>query len=112
MSLNTPLVIQCGASCINVAIFEPRADGRHLLKQLVTEELEYDTSREDDWSFAVVEKIKYLVDTLKLKGKSASLILPGFRLLTKSIKIPHVEESQRAQIIAFEAAQKHSLSAL
>ncbi|TVP75018.1 MAG: hypothetical protein EA353_14690, partial [Puniceicoccaceae bacterium] len=40
----------------------------------------------------------------KLSGR-ATFIAPGHQLLTKTLRIPHVEDSKRAQIVAFEAQQ-------
>ena len=105
MTSFTPLVVHCGASNLCVAVFDEQSDGKHMLSQLISEELDYDISSDDDWLSATIVTLKEIVENNKLKGKSATLVLPGFRLLTKSIKIPHVDESQRAQIIAFEAQQ-------
>ncbi|MGB0370520.1 MAG: pilus assembly protein PilM [Opitutales bacterium] len=105
MSFFTPLVIHCGASSVSVARFSEGGSGKRTLESFVTSDLVYDFSSDEEWSFAVVEKLKELSSSAGLSGHPATLILPGFRLLTKSFKIPHVEEGQRAQIIAFEAQQ-------
>ena len=105
MNFFTPLVIHCGASSVSVARFSDNASGKRTLESLISSDLAYDFFSDENWSYAVVEKLKELSTASGLAGSPATLILPGFRLLTKSFKIPHVEESQRAQIIAFEAQQ-------
>ncbi|MEM7674033.1 MAG: pilus assembly protein PilM, partial [Verrucomicrobiota bacterium] len=105
MSFFTPLVIHCGASSVAVAHFSESGPGKRTLEALHLSDLEYDTSSDEEWSFAVVEKLKELSASAGLGAQAATLILPGFRLLTKSFKIPQVDEGQRAQIIAFEAQQ-------
>lgn len=105
MSFFTPLVIHCGASSISVATFSEKASGKRTLESLISKDLDYDYSSDDDWSYALIESLKEVTSARGVSGQPATLILPGFRLLTKSFKIPHVEESQQAQIIAFEAQQ-------
>ena len=66
--------------------------------------LDYDYSEDDAWLGAVEVALLELSQVHKISGK-ASFIIPGNQVLTKNIRIPHVEEAKRAQIIAFEAQQ-------
>jgi type IV pilus assembly protein PilM len=72
--------------------------------KLITESLQYDFSNDEAWLDAVGIALRSLHQQHKLSGK-ATFIIPGNQILTKTIRIPHVEESKRAQIIAFEAQQ-------
>ncbi|HTB62678.1 MAG TPA: pilus assembly protein PilM, partial [Opitutales bacterium] len=55
------------------------------------------------WLPALAEGLRDLArSNSRFRGK-ATFILPGYQLLIKPIKIPHVEESKRGQIVAFEA---------
>jgi type IV pilus assembly protein PilM len=74
------------------------------VEKLVTESLQYDYSNDEAWLNAVGVALRSLHQQHKFSGK-ASLIIPGNQILTKTIRIPHVEASKRAQIIAFEAQQ-------
>jgi type IV pilus assembly protein PilM len=71
---------------------------------LVTENLNYDFTNDDAWLGAVGVALHTLHHQHKFSG-NASFIIPGNQLLTKTIRIPHVEENKQAQIIAFEAQQ-------
>ncbi|MEO0510027.1 MAG: pilus assembly protein PilM [Verrucomicrobiota bacterium] len=103
MSSSKHLIINCGASRVTAALVSPLSGGLHIDK-LVTESLDYDFTNDDDWLGAVHKSLLELSRTHKLSGK-ASIIIPGNQVLTKTIRIPHVEEAKRAQIIAFEAQQ-------
>lgn len=96
------LVINCGASHVAAAIFSA-ANGKLTLEDLDTRELRYDVTKEEAWLPAVADSLRDLArSNAKFRGK-ATFILPGYQLLIKPIKVPHVEAAKQQQIIAFEA---------
>ncbi|MGB0413411.1 MAG: pilus assembly protein PilM [Coraliomargarita sp.] len=103
MSSSKRLIINCGASRVTAAVLSSSEGSIHV-DQLVTEYLEYDYSNEDAWQGAVRSALHSLTHEHKLSGKT-TLLLPGSQVLTRPIRIPHVEEAKRAQTIAFEAQQ-------
>ncbi|MFT5837038.1 MAG: type IV pilus assembly protein PilM [Candidatus Azotimanducaceae bacterium] len=103
MSSSKQLIINCGASRVTAAVVSS-SGGALQIEKLVTESLQYDFSNDDAWLNAVGVALHSLHHQHKFLGK-ASFIIPGNQVLTKTIRIPHVEESKRAQIIAFEAQQ-------
>ncbi len=103
MSSSKQLIINCGASRITAAVVFS-SGGALQIEKLATESLQYDYSNDDAWLGAVGVALHTLHQQHKFSGK-ASFIIPGNQVLTKTIRIPHVEESKRAQIIAFEAQQ-------
>lgn len=103
MSSSKRLIINCGASRVTAAVISS-VGGSLQIEKLVTEDLQYDLSNEDAVLPSIGEALQALAHTHKLSGK-ATLIIPGNQVLTKTIRIPHIEESKRAQIIAFEAQQ-------
>lgn len=103
MSSSKQLIINCGASRVTAAVVTS-GGGSLQIEKLVTESLNYDFSNDDAWMDAVGTALRDLHNQHKFSGK-ATLIIPGNQVLTKTIRIPHVEESKRAQIIAFEAQQ-------
>lgn len=103
MSSSKQLIINCGASRVTAAQVNSPGGGLQIEK-LVTQDLEYDFSNDDAWLDAVAGALRELSHVHKLSGK-ASIIIAGNQVLTKTIRIPHVEEAKRAQIIAFEAQQ-------
>lgn len=74
------------------------ASGRLVLESFQMQELNYDYSVQENWLNALTFALK----TMKVSGK-ATIIAPSMLLLTKTIKIPHVEPDRRAEVIAFEA---------
>ena len=97
MSSKNKLIINCGASHVSVAEFGT-ASGRLVLESFQMQELNYDYSVQENWLNALTFALK----TMKVSGK-ATIIAPSMLLLTKTIKIPHVEPDRRAEVIAFEA---------
>ena len=103
MSSSKQLIINCGASRITAAVVSS-SGGALRIEKLVTEILNYDYFNDDAWLGAVGVALHTLHHQHKFAG-NASFVIPGNQVLTKTIRIPHVEESKRAQIIAFEAQQ-------
>ena len=103
MSSSKQLIINCGASRITAAVVSS-SGGALQIERLVTENLNYDYTNDDAWLGAVGVALHTLHHQHKFSG-NASFIIPGNQLLTKTIRIPHVEENKQAQIIAFEAQQ-------
>ena len=103
MSSSKQLIINCGASRITAAVVSS-SGGALQIEKLVTEILNYDYFNDDAWLSAVGVALHTLHHQHKFSG-NASFVIPGNQVLTKTIRIPHVEESKRAQIIAFEAQQ-------
>ncbi|WOO41886.1 pilus assembly protein PilM [Rubellicoccus peritrichatus] len=102
MSSSKSLIVNCGASHVSASYYSTN-NGSLTLDDFQAVDLEYDFSIEDDWLHATVQAVKSLTSS-GYKGK-ATLIAPGYQLLTKSIKVPHVEKAKQQQIIAFEAQQ-------
>lgn len=103
MSSSKRLIINCGASRVTAAVIASHG-GNLQIEKLVSEDLQYDFSNEEAILPSVGGALKVLAAKHKLSGK-ATLIIPGNQVLTKTIRIPHIEEAKRAQIIAFEAQQ-------
>jgi type IV pilus assembly protein PilM len=103
MSSSKQLIINCGASRITAAVVSS-IEGKLQIERLVTENLNYDFTNDEAWLGAVGVALHTLHHQHKFSG-NASFIIPGNQLLTKTIRIPHVEEGKQAQIIAYEAQQ-------
>lgn len=103
MSSSRKLIINCGASHVTAALTEVEAEGLEL-ERFVTVPLDYDFTDDDAWLGALRSALYELSHEHGFSG-NATVIIPGSQILTKTIRIPHVEESKRAQILAFEAQQ-------
>lgn len=97
------LIINCGASSITAADVCVE-DSQLRINKVYAEDLQYDYSVESSWLEAFTVGLKTLTTRHKLSG-AATVIIPGDQLLIKTIRIPHVAEQKRKQIIAFEAQQ-------
>ncbi len=101
MSSPKSIIVNCGATQVGVSVFTNNA-GRLTLERLVIEDLDYDYAGEDAWLGALSVALGRIVRGLKISGP-ASVVVPGYQLLTKSIRVPQVERAKQAQIIGFEA---------
>ncbi len=69
-----------------------------VLESFCVRDLDYDYGVPEAWPSALNAAIK----TMKLSGKS-DVIVPTASLLTKTIVVPHVDGSRRAEVVSFEA---------
>ena len=98
------LVLNCGNTRVSAAVFLSDGEEYLHLHSVVSEQLEYDFTKEDDWLEALGEAVRNLKKKAKLPSKG-NFILPGNKFLTKQLQVPHVEKSKQRQIIAVEAKQ-------
>lgn len=94
-------VVNLGAAHVSVSSFRTQG-GRLVLDRFVLEDLPPGLTGEDEWLSAAISTLGGLVRQHGLKG-TATVIVPGFLLLSKPLKVPQVERERQAQIIAFEA---------
>lgn len=103
MSRSQKLIFNCGASHVTAALFSV-SGGKIQLEKLASENLDYDYSDDTAWLEALGVALRKLSRSEKFSGR-ATFIIPGSQILTKTIRVPHVEKAKRAQVIAFEAQQ-------
>lgn len=94
-------VVNLGAAHVSVSTFRTQT-GRLMLERFVLEDLPPGLTSDEEWLSAAIATLGGLVRQHGLKG-TASVIVPGFLLLSKPLKVPQVERERQAQIIAFEA---------
>jgi type IV pilus assembly protein PilM len=94
-------IVNLGASHVSVSAFSA-AGGRLTLERLLVQDLPVGLNGEEEWLAAAIEALRFLVQQHALAG-TATVIVPGFLLLSKPLKVPQVEKARQAQIIAFEA---------
>ncbi len=99
MSSKNKLIINCAATHVTAAEFSVSA-GRLVLESFSTQELSYDYSVQEEWLFA----LKSALSSMKIKGH-ATIIAPSMLLLTKTIKVPHVQASSQREVVSFEVAK-------
>ncbi len=99
MSSKNKLIINCGATHVSAAEFAV-SSGTLKLVNFQAQELLYDYSIQEEWLPALTKALR----SMKVSGK-ASVIAPASWMLTKTIKVPHVEGgvSRQQEVIRFEA---------
>ncbi len=97
MTQKNKLIINCQATHVTAAKFSTQG-GKLVLEDLKMQELSYDYSVQEDWLDALRSTLKIM----NVSGK-ATVIAPSMLLLTKTIKIPHVEPARQKEVISFEA---------
>lgn len=94
-------VVNLGAAHVSLAAFAALG-GRLTLQRLLVQDLPAGLSGEDEWLAAATEALRGLVQQHEVSGV-VTVIVPGFLLLSKSLKVAQVERERQAQIVAFEA---------
>lgn len=102
---NSRLIINCGSSHISATVVsyngnQLKIENSHFVS------LNYDYQNDEAWLDAVSVGIQEIIQKGKLSGK-AHFIIPGNRVLAKTLLLPSVDKSKQAQVLAFEA--KHNL---
>ena len=98
------IIINCGNSHVSANVFASTAEGL-LLKSSGLETLHHDLTKEDAWLDSLVLGLEKLCEKMSLKGE-VRFIFPGNVLLTKTIRVPHVDPEKQRKIVAFELSQK------
>jgi type IV pilus assembly protein PilM len=94
------LIVNLAASHVSISAF--RTDGAKLvLEQFYTEELP-PALGDEEWINAATSAVARLASNKNIKG-TATVIVPSFLLLQKSLKVAQVDSARQAQVIAFEA---------
>lgn len=104
MSDKKEIIINCGISHVSAGVFSQEGD-KILLEQVGLETLRYDLSNEEQWLDCFSSGLEKLCAKENIKG-NARFIFPGSLLLSKTIRVPHVEEERQRKIVAFELMQK------
>ncbi|MBC2601467.1 pilus assembly protein PilM [Puniceicoccus vermicola] len=103
MSSTKISILNCGASQFAFGVFSVEGS-EPTMERLVTRSLNYDFSEEEQWLSATLSGLRESVSADKISGE-VQVVLPGFLLLTKTLRIAHVEGGKQAQMIAYEAQQ-------
>jgi len=105
MKPGSTLIVNCGASHVSASVFTSGEDETLQLEDVHFAQLTHDFSVEDEWLDGVAVGLTEMKKTYGVGGE-AHFILPSNLLLTKTIRVPHVEESKQEQIVTFELQQK------
>ena len=104
MPASKETIINLGTSHVSASIFSFEKNEVQLL-QFAHHPIAQNTGNEEAWLAAIADALQKLCLAHKLKGQ-AKLILPGSQLLSKTLRVPKVEQAKQRKIISYELGQK------
>jgi type IV pilus assembly protein PilM len=94
------LIVNLAASHVSISAFHTEGS-KLVLDQFYTEDLT-PALGDEEWISAATSAVARLASSKSIKG-TATIIVPSFLLLQKSLKVAQVDSARQAQVIAFEA---------
>jgi len=104
MPARKELIINLGNSQVSAYEFSLSPKGTSLIRT-GSRLLAYDENGESNWVQSIQHAIRELCKELKLKG-AAKIILPSNQLLSKTLRVPKVEQLKQRKIVSYELGQK------
>lgn len=101
MSQSQATIVNLAASHVSVSVFGT-SSGSLVLQRFHVEDLAPGLTVDDQWLEAAINALRELVEAHGISGY-VTVVVPGFLLLQKSLKVPQVESQKQAQIVAYEA---------
>ena len=105
MAQKKEIVLNCGNSHVSASIFTLKGE-ELVLEQSMFESLHRDLTKDDFWMDSTIKALGSICQ--KIKG-DVRVIFPGSMLISKTIRVPHVEEEKQRKIVSFELSQKMPL---
>ena len=105
MAQKREIILNCGNSHVSANAFSLNNEGV-LVEESYMETLHRDLTNDDLWMDATITALESI--SSKVKG-NVRVILPGSMLISKTIRVPHVEPEKQRKIISFELSQKMPL---
>jgi type IV pilus assembly protein PilM len=105
MAKKLETILNCGNSHISANVFSVNGD-ELVLEQSLLETLHRDLTKDQIWMDSVIKAVENI--SQKIKG-NVRVILPGSMLISKTIRVPHVEPEKQRKIVSFELSQKMPL---
>lgn len=102
MSKNS-LIINLGSS--HVSFFHYEIKKGTVLKKVSLNEIQGDLNSEENW-FSEIDRILQSVSLKGIPKTNAKIILPSSKLLTKTLRVPKVEQEKQRKVVSFELSQK------
>ncbi|HON07163.1 MAG TPA: type IV pilus assembly protein PilM [Verrucomicrobiota bacterium] len=99
------LTMDCGASTLKVAEFEPNESGGLRLKKYALKSLGMEGAFESSRSVAFLKAMEDVFSNNQFSSKKVNICAPGFYVFTKFVKLPPVDSTKITQIVQFEAQQ-------
>ena len=104
MASRKEIIVNLGTSHVSVCIFSFE-NGQIKLSDFLHKSTKPESSDEEQWMDSVRETLNEICRENKIKGP-AKLILPGSKLLSKTLRVPKVESTKQRQVVSYELSQK------
>lgn len=103
MAKRKELIFNLGSAHISAGIF--LLGDNVTLQEFYHQDLQPENGSEEEWLILLEETLSEFTKKNRLSGK-ARFILPGSLVLSKTIRVPKVEESKKRKIVEYELSQK------
>ena len=103
MAKRKELIFNLGSAHISAGIF--LLGDNVTLQEFYHQDLQPENGSEEEWLMLLEETLPEFTKENRLSGK-ARFILPGSLVLSKTIRVPKVEESKKRKIVEYELSQK------
>lgn len=98
------IIVNLGTSHVSVCVFS--FDKQQIkLSKFLHKTAKPESSDEEHWMDFIRETLNEICKENKIKGP-ARLILPGSKLLSKTLRVPKVESAKQRQVVSYELGQK------
>lgn len=98
------IIVNLGTSHVSVCIFSFENE-QIKLSNFVHKTTNPESVDEEQWMGSVRDTLNEICKVNKIKGP-AKLILPGNKLLSKTLRVPKVESTKQRQVVSYELGQK------
>jgi type IV pilus assembly protein PilM len=103
MAKRKELIFNLGSAHISAGLF--LLEDNLTLQEFYTYDLQPESGTEEEWLKLLEDTLPEFTKKNRLSGK-ARFILPGSLVLSKTIRVPKVEESKKRKIVEYELSQK------
>ncbi len=104
MLASKEIVVNLGTNRVTAAVFSFGSNGIGLEK-MASQTTFQESISENQWILNAGSALKSLCKTNSIKG-NAKVILPSSQLLSKTLRVPKVEQSKQRNIVSYELGQK------
>ena len=104
MARNKEIIVTLGTTRVTIADFSWGPNGLEL-NRAISRSINYFDSAETEWITSVGDTINSICKEYKIKGL-VKVVLPSSQLLSKTIRVPKVEELKQREVVSDELGQK------
>ena len=108
MSLRRQIIVNLGSSRVTVAVLSWNSDVLEL-KEVYFKSINSNPENQSNWVSHAGKALKSICRENKIRG-SVQVVLPSGQLLSKTLRVPKVEEIKQREVVSYELSQKMPFS--